>query len=279
MLLTERQWGLAPGSLHRYSNFMPEQSDAKPKLFSEPETQGGLSLNAANPDLPSPPKVEAPHAVGAAEPGFKPKFLDPEAAASSEYIGEYDDPPDWAAIDHEEAMPDPNAALHARHKAAARLRAMGKNYTEIAKTLGYSRVHMSILFSSPTMNAEVARYRNRLYEQDLVIRMKELGPDAMDTFEKFIRSDKEKLKDRVDAAKWLLEKLTGKAKQEVNVESNTLAAFMGVLKQMQEQGETLETIDVTPQPLDPAGGNTENKALTVLPSASKFTKWVDDNLG
>lgn len=262
---------------------MPDSEITKPKLFdeaNEEDTRGDSAHDAANPDLSSPPEVGAPHAVGSTpQSEFRPAFLSPETAAKSEYIGEYDDPPDWSAVDHEEAPPDPNAALHARHKAAARMRALGKSYTEIAKALGYSRVHMSILFSSPTMNAEVARYRNRLFERDLVDRMKELGPEAMDVVERFMRDDKTKLRERVDAAKWLLEKLTGKAKQEVNVESNTLTAFMGVLRQMQEQGETLETIDVTPQQLSSEGANSESKALTVLPSASKFKTWVDDNLG
>lgn len=248
---------------------MPDSINDKPKIFSEAPPPDPRAHDAPSLDLSSPPEAGA----------FRPTFLSPEAVAQTEYIGEFDDPPDWTAIDHEEAMPDPNAALHARHKAAARLRAMGKNYTDIAKALGYSRTHMSILFASPTMNLEVARYRNRLFERDLVDRMKELGPEAMDVFERFIRDDKTKLRERVDAAKWLLEKLTGKAKQEVNVESNTLAAFMGVLRQMQETGESLDPIDVTPQQLNPDGSPPENKALTVLPSASKFKTWVDDNLG
>lgn len=225
-------------------------------------------------------------------PGEKPLFLTPEKVDPNKYPGiGPDDKPNF-----DKELPDPidptdpignsniSLGVQGRYRQIARLHALGMTNNQIAERLGYTASRMSILLAYPEVQAEVARYRNQLYDQDLTEAMKDLGPDALAVIGKMINSPNEKLKDRSLDAKWLLEKLTGKARQEVDLESSSLAAFMEVLKSMKRSGETLEQpIDVTPKQVTGGEASANQSGEPVNESAPKsykdpsIAKWFEEN--
>lgn len=234
-------------------------------------------------DKPVPPQPNP----NAPLPDGKPLFLKPDVAQAAPYVGAPPDPNDQKPnFDYEvpesagntEAGEDIPRDVKVRWLEAARLHALGRTNNEIADKMGYSPAWVSTLLSKPLVRKEVYRYRNKLYEQDLLTAMKDLGPDAISVLTEMLHNPKEKLKDRAEAAKWLLEKLTGKAKQEVTHESNTLATFIDVLKKMQATGQSFtpaqpagETIDVTPN-------KDETKAIMPAPAPSKWANWSKSNI-
>lgn len=219
-----------------------------------------------------------------------PAFLNPQRAEEIGYVEapvgytENDDSkPDFSHWD-EYREPDPDPAgyvLKPRHKEVARLHALGKTNNEICRILGYSTSRMSILLGLPAIQREVDRYRQKLYEKDHVDALKDLGTAGLEVMEEMIRDPKNKLRDRVEASKWVLEKITGKPKQEVSIESQSLNRFMDVMKQMRESGETLEiggsgARDVTPG--ETIETTAENPDGPEVQSGSQFDKLVDDLL-
>lgn len=227
------------------------------------------------------------------EPQGKPLFLNPEAAEKSEYepspLQNAEPPPKFQSaadpqpppqVDEfpEELDPIVGRALRPRHKELARMHAMGKSNNEICAKLNYSQSRVSILVRSPMIQKEVARYQDRLFESDVHQRMKDLGQDAVDVIEELMRDPTTPPIKKVAAAQWLIEKLTGKAKQEHTVESSTLAGFMEMLKGMEQRGESLEPIDVTPQQAAAEGGAKQIPAPAPPSGESKFTDWVDKEL-
>lgn len=219
------------------------------------------------------------------KPPAKPLFLNPDAANSAGYVGGanpdeltpvFDDEIQQLGLS-ENVGADLPREVRIRWLEVARLYALGRSPRVIGERLNYSPAWVRNIINRPEIQHEVHRYRSKLYDQDLLTAMKDLGPDAIKVLTEMLQDPKEKLKDRAEAAKWLLEKLTGKAKQEVTHESNTLAAFMEVLKKMQSSGESLQapptgqTIDVTPQPA-------EEKSVMPAAAPSKWANWSKDHI-
>lgn len=224
---------------------------------------------------------------GSPPPG-RPLFLQPDAETPYVQLTG-DELPDFTASDEAEPLPAEYSALKPRHREIARLHALGHTNNAICAKLGYSTSRVSILLGTPALKAEVDRYRNRLYDQDLITAMKDLGPDAIGVVQEMIRDPNQKLKDRTVEAKWLLEKLTGKAKQEVSVENNSLAAFTELLKNMQRAGEVIDVTDSSGSEVrgaegagQPNGSDAPQQARLVGESPkrteSKYSGWVDSEI-
>lgn len=225
---------------------------------------------------PTPSENSEPKLLNAApqhsEPAFRPAFLDPERSASMPYVDGYT-LGDFTEYDEsEESDPDVNRSiLKPRHKEIARLHALGHTNNEICEKLGYSQSRISILLHNPVIRNEVDRYRNKLYEKDLISALKDLGHLSLEVVEEMLKS-KERLSAKVDTAKWVLEKVTGKAKQEVALESNTFAAFMEMQRQMLEMNSASPTLDVTPPSEE---GASPVSADTKQPT-SRFAKFAEE---
>lgn len=73
--------------------------------------------------------------------------------------------------------------------------------------------------------------------------VKEMGVDAVLALDAILRDPATKDSLRAEIARWVLEKTTGRAKQEVEVGSQSLGYFIELLKEMRQTGQTL---DVTP---------------------------------
>lgn len=158
----------------------------------------------------------------------------------------------------------PGKPLSSRHKRLAELIAQGKKNPEIAEILGMHHVRVSVLRTNTQIIQEADRYRDRLFSATVQEQLLSLAPDALSTIEEVLRSDDEKLSTRADTARWLLEKLTGKARQEVGVDAGaSLLELLKKLDDMKVSGKTQEERDV----LEIAAGG------AVAPSEDS---WMDD---
>lgn len=148
-------------------------------------------------------------------------FLNPPAVAGhyKDAAGNYVPPPE--GVSYGDWMLKPGRPLRARHKKLAQLIALDKQTGEIAEILGYTEARVSVLRSNTQIQQEADRFRDKLFERAIGEHMKDLAPDAMSVIEEMITSDAEKLKDRVEAAKWLVEMVGGKAKQQLTHEAGS----------------------------------------------------------
>lgn len=187
-------------------------------------------------------------------PTDNPAFLDKERAEAIGYVGA---PPDELPLfdaelnepleenvdgDITPAGKGPSRGYRERWRSIARLHALGLTNNQIGRKLGYSPTGISLALKQPFVLEEVEKFR-AAFDNDLASRVKNIASDGLDRIHSIILDDKEKTSIVLDASKWAVEKATGKARQEVTVESGTLSSFMDLLKQMKERNEPL---DVTP---------------------------------
>lgn len=222
-------------------------------------------------------------------PGGKPKFLDPAAAAADTYDHQQltitsDEAPVLRPEDFMETDPHLSKPLSPRHKQFVHMIAMGTPPAAVAKELKYSMQRVYQLLKDTRMKTEIARIQDRMFQSDIITRLKDLGGDAVDVLEELMRDPAISALKKADKATWIIEKLSGKAKQEVAVEATSIAAFMEVMRQMQQSGERIVSspdIDVTPRNVGEGAEPQANSARPALPAAKsngRFTKWVDEEL-
>lgn len=211
------------------------------------------------------------------ESKFKPAFLDKERAESIGYISGDASP----QFDTElAALPELTSDLPVRGKGPspgyadrwreiARLHALGYTNNQIARHLGYSPTGISLALQRPFVQDEIDRVRSQYYSHDAVSVIKDAALDGARRIHKIILDPNTKESTALAAGQWAVEKATGKAKQEVSVESGTFSAFMDLLNQMKDRDEPL---DVTPQP--PEGG----AAVTGDEGRPDWDAWIRENV-
>lgn len=217
-------------------------------------------------------------------PDEKPAFLDPERAKSIGYVGADDTPQfdaelnapaeelgDALSEDIAPAGKGPSRGYRERWRSIARLHALGLTNNQIGRKLGYSPTGISLALKQPFVMEEVEKFRAS-FDGDIANRIKGIASDSLDRIHAIVLDDTEKTSIVLDAAKWAVEKATGKARQEVTVESGTLSSFMDLLRQMKDRGEPL---DVTPddQLALPAALQRDETA-----EASDVDAWISANL-
>lgn len=214
-------------------------------------------------------------------PAAKPAFLHQETAEAIGYVGA-DTVPEF---DHELAawndpayippateVGDPAAPSHGyreRWRAIARYHALGLTNNQICAKLGYSPASLSTTLRNPWIQAEVQRYRSQ-YEVDIATRVKDAATDGIERIHRIILDASEKSTTALDASKWAVEKASGKARQEVTVESGTLSTFMEMLKEMRSRGEP---VDVT-QTVPALAGDQESAAV----HPERWDSWFEEHL-
>jgi hypothetical protein len=193
----------------------------------------------------------------------------PEVNAVSETAG----PP---VFDHELAPDDPAApspGILNRYREVARLSALGTRNCDIAATLGYTESRVSIILKDPFVQAEVARWRNQLFDSDTLQTIKEASKDGARRIHALIRDPTTKESTALAASQFAVEMTHGKARQAVTVENNSLSAFMEMLTAMRARGEA---IDVSPDA--PA----QAPALRALQASDapqdEFDTWLNSHL-
>lgn len=235
--------------------------------------------------------------------GFKPKFFTQATEEAPPKAGEdllpYDDGyltedpedrPDFFRVEEADltSLEDfTYSAIKFRHKEVARRYALGHPRKQIAKALSYTPEAVTLILKRPEVKREVLRYRQILIDRNITDALKDLGPEALGNVEELLRDKGTKPKDRFEASKWVIEKLSGKPKQEVEVNDTSFTHVMDILTQLRESGESLpkyqdllkggdpaELIDVTPEPqdLEIKGERTENDSqLEPQPQADPLT--------
>jgi hypothetical protein len=212
-------------------------------------------------------------------PADNPAFLDKERAESLAYPGAANDA---APTFDTELTPDdpetPTKGVISRYREVARLHALGKTNNSIAAILGYTASRVSIILRDPFVQAEIARYRAAFFDQTTIDQMKQASHDGVRLVHSVILDDKEKTEHRLKAATLAFEATHGKARQQLNIESNTLGTFMELIRDMNSRGETL---DVTP---GPAKREQQQSAAAELPEArsaegaGRWSNWIGENL-
>ena len=222
-------------------------------------------------------------------PASKPAFLDPERAAAAAMPAPappqvledkaHDASHSIPTYDHElesalgEEPEPPGIGIRVRHQMVARFAALGMTPTQIARRCNYTMCGVSIILRTPWVQWEISRYR-RVAEEDAMQIMRDTAPEAARRIREFIVDPGTKPQLALDAAKFTIERIHGKARQELNVESNTLGDFMRLLA---ERRSRVTPTDVTPL-LD------VTPALAATPAAdhsavNPWDKWVSENTG
>lgn len=165
-------------------------------------------------------------------------------------------------VPDQEPDPAPDAPLSPRHRKLAELLASGARNKDIQEILGYSASRVSILRHSAPIAAEVTRIMNRMFEEGVAPRLRRLAEPALGVIEQVITDDRNRvtLKEKADVAKWMLEKVDGKAVQKHEVSGGVLLSVMDKLDSMRHAGQV---IDVTAQrAILPAVPQVQERELT-----------------
>ena len=172
-----------------------------------------------------------------------------------------------------------NGVLSPRHRRLAELLAQGQlKNGAIAEALGYSESRVSILKNHPLILEETARIRERIYEDTIAIRMKAMADPALNVIETALlnRENRYKKSEQLDAAKWTIEKLDGKAAQKVEVSGGILSSLIDKIDALKSSGRSvsdLPDIDVTAGSLGP--GASESPPQQPAPISDELADWID----
>lgn len=191
---------------------------------------------------------------------------------------EEEPPTEQDRLDRETAwhhLANPMKPLTARHREVVRRLAKGDAPWEIRRDMGWSAAYLSILSSHPKIRAEVDRIQADILETTND-RLASLNSRAIDVVQETIMDPDSK--ERLRAATWLLEKTTGKAKQEIETKGGSLTDFMTLLRQFEGERQKLQGRLSEGE----ARGSKGNEIIDITPSREgekdALELWVDQNL-
>lgn len=167
---------------------------------------------------------------------------------------------------------NPARPLNARHRLLAKMVAEGCTTTEIAAKLKYTEARVSVLKSNTRILQLIEQIQDRMFEDDIEKRMKSLGPDALNAIEEILTSDKIDAIKKETSARWLLEKLTGKPAQQIDIKGEiTVGHFLDELDKIKSMREVSAR---QPTPSTEITGTADVE----LPVLDPITTWLDDNI-
>lgn len=175
-------------------------------------------------------------------------------------------------------LANPAKPITPRHWELCRLLAMGTPHYKIKEIMGYTQSYISVLSCHPKLREEVNRLQGVVFERTVEERFRQMNHKALDVVEEVIDGkDRDiKVQDRLRAATWLLEKTTGKAKQEIETKGGNLSDFMTLLREASEQQKVLFAVG------GEAAKRDDPLVIDVTPSPEEKEKdslaaWVDNN--
>lgn len=177
--------------------------------------------------------------------------------------------------------PRPDRPLSPRHRKLAELLARGLTNNEIAKELHYDPARISVLKSNSQIRALAEELREKIYEDTVGSRLKRMAEPALNLLEDCLKDQTRKFreKDRLETAKWVVEKLDGKPTQRYDVGENLIGVLFDRLDAIKTNAPNPNggVIDVTPsQTLSltaPQPPPNEEQKLT--PEDDYLKNWVD----
>lgn len=154
-----------------------------------------------------------------------------------------------------------------RYETVAYMAATGMDQKRIAEQMDMTQAWVSTIMGNTYVKNRVKEIQKEQWGGNIENRFKQGLPKAMDVVENVIStSGDDRL--RLDASKWLLEKVTGKASQQVNVEGNLLGDLIGQLDEMREAKEQGEEILIE----DTERDDMDEWILNNVPSSVKVGK-------
>ncbi len=168
----------------------------------------------------------------------------------------------------------PNKPVSYRHKELARMTAHGKTNKEICEVLNYTPARVSVLLSNTRIKDEIEMYRDKLFGADIETRLKDLSSDALRVMEGILIDRNLDDLDKESAAKWILEKVSGKPAQQVDVKQDiSIGLFLDKLDQMKVVSAQPET-----PALEGVVETTARPTILAEPEKDTFASWLDENL-
>lgn len=190
-------------------------------------------------------------------------IADESDAARPKILAE-DDRRDYATLSQGKLTP--------RHRRLAQLAAQGIPNAQIAKDLGYAPSRVSILLRNEYIEREIYRLQERIFEETIKDRMKQLGEDAMNHFAFVLRADPKeghvKVSEKTDIAKFVTEFMEGKATQRHDIGENMLAVLLDKLDAKRTQAPEREIIE-----LEALEAPKEDE---IPPEKDELEEWVRD---
>lgn len=173
----------------------------------------------------------------------------------------------------------PHEPLKPRHRKLCELAARGVRNQEIAEKVGYSEAYVSIILSNSRIKEEIAEIQDRLHEDPVATRLKRMGELALMEIERCLKDNTKKYKtrDKIELAKWLIEKIDGKAVQTHDIGENLLGTVLDQIEYLKSTGRPIlhanRTRNVTPE--------IEGQVAEPAPEPPKtegdiIDAWVDD---
>lgn len=177
-------------------------------------------------------------------------------------------------------LSNPKKPLSHRHRELVRLLAAGSmSHLQISEVIGYAPGYISILSCHPKIRAQVSELQDRAFSMGIKERLDSLNDMALNKIEAIISGAEPdaKIKEQLDAARWLLEKTTGKAKQEIETRDSNLTDFMTLLKQLKEETGTSPTqnLSQSAQNLLPEAQEAEFRDVTPEEQKDSLEQWVN----
>lgn len=165
------------------------------------------------------------------------------------------DPDTWAKPDDVswgDYSLHPTKPLTPAAKKLCHLVAGGMKQGEACEKVGYTQGWASRILTSSKGKAEIQRFQEKMFEQSVAERVKELGTPALDIIEELLTSDDPSIKPQLkaDLAKWIAEKVSGKAKQEVEHTGNILHEFMDRVNHLEQTGKIIDVTQTKAKELD-----------------------------
>jgi len=136
-----------------------------------------------------------------------------------------------------------DALNNSRHMAIAHMAAGGSSQKMIAKALDLSQAWVCTVMSQTEVKQAIKDIQKELWGDDISKRFRASLHRSMDVMEGVIDNKSAKDRDRMQAAQWVLEKVTGKATQTVEHKGNVLSGLLDQLDAMKQK----DVMDITEQ--------------------------------
>ena len=136
-----------------------------------------------------------------------------------------------------------------KHMAIAYMSAGGSSNNAIAKALGLTAPWVCTVLSQTEVKEQIKLIQREIFGDDIEKRFRASLHNSMDVMEGVLGDDKAKDRDRMQAAQWIMEKVTGKATQAIEHKGNVLAGLLDQLDAMRtsqrDVGQEIDLVEET----------------------------------
>src|ERR1051326_1691148 len=134
--------------------------------------------------------------------------------------------------------------INHRHEHIIHLAAMGHTNNQIAKEMKMNVPRISIILNTPVIKEAILKKREEYYGNDAKQIFKTLMHKAFQVLEDTLNSSTANEKTKLEAAKYALDQISGKATQSVQVTGNVLHEIISKLDQREREANQ-DVIDAT----------------------------------